>query len=263
MVIDFHAHAFADKIAETAMTKISTSVPQIIPSTDGTLGGLLEQMNKNGIAKSVVLPIATKPSQQEVVNNWAASVMSDRVNSFGSIHPEADDALEMLENIKNLGLYGIKLHPDYQDFFADEKRLFPIYQKCSELKLPIVFHVGFDPVSPNIIHGTPKMFAEVLNEFPDLCVILAHLGGMNMWDDVEKYLVGKDVYFDVSMCFTEISDCQFKRILKNHGSEKLLFATDIPWDIPQRPLQKLHEFALPKNDLDNILYKNAQKILGV
>ena len=79
--------------------------------------------------KGVVLPIATKPTQQTIINDWAAQQQDEILYCYGSVHPDAPDVLEELERIRQLGLHGIKLHPDYQGFFADEPRMLPIYRR--------------------------------------------------------------------------------------------------------------------------------------
>ena len=89
MLIDFHTHAFADSIAERAMAKLENTLKvsgrwEEPPATDGTVSGLLRKMDGCGIDRSVILPIATKPSQQKTINDWAADVMSDRLICFGS-----------------------------------------------------------------------------------------------------------------------------------------------------------------------------------
>ena len=131
MVIDFHTHAFSDKIVEKAMGSL-VETSGIKPYTDGSVKGLLEHMDKCGVDKSVILPIATKPAQQKIINSWANEIMSDRIYPFGSVHPDAEDICEELERIKELGLYGVKLHPDYQNFMADEEKakdlLISLYQ---------------------------------------------------------------------------------------------------------------------------------------
>ncbi|MDR1674622.1 MAG: amidohydrolase family protein [Oscillospiraceae bacterium] len=266
MVIDFHTHAFADKIAEKAMGRLSLFADCTVPVTDGTLSDLLDKMDESGIDRAVVLSIATKPSQHKIVNRWAAEIQNSRFYSFGSVHPDGDDALETLEHIKELGLYGVKLHPDYQDFFADEERIFPIYQKCSELGLPVSFHAGFDPISPDTIHATPAMFAKVLKEFPKLTAILAHMGSMRLWDEVEKELAGKtgvNVYFDTSAVSEEIHPEQFKRIVRAHGPDRILFATDMPWDCPKRLLKLVKSCGFSAEDEEKILYKNALELLNI
>lgn len=273
MIIDFHVHAFSEKIVERAMeqlvktlTKATKYLPETAknePCTDGTLGDLIAKMDKYSIDKGVLLPIATKPSQQRVVNDWAKESESDRILPFGSVHPDAEDALNELERIKKMGLYGVKLHPDYQEFMVDEERLFPIYEKCIELNLPILFHAGFDPISPEKVHAMPDAFARIMDRFPDITMVLAHFGGMLKWDMVEEYLIGRkgNLYFDISTVTCYLSDKQAERMIKKHGSERILFATDMPWDCPQNIISLVERLNLSDEDRENIFYSNAQRLL--
>lgn len=268
MYIDFHTHAFADAIAERAISKlentlIESGLDSPPPATRGTVRELAEKLDEWGIDKAVILPIATKPSQQTVINNWAKEIQSDRLCCFGSVHPEAEDALEELERIKSLGLKGVKLHPDYQGFYADEERLFPIYRKCAELGLPVILHAGLDAMSMDCIHCTPQMSARVLEAVPEMTLILAHLGGNFCWNDVEKYLVGKNVYLDTAYIEGNISDEQALRIFRNHGTDKILFASDCPWHPSCRERSLIERIPLTENERENISHKNAERLLGL
>lgn len=264
MLIDFHVHAFADSIAARAMEKLSNTA-KIIPHTDGTVADTVKKQKEWGIGLGVLLPIATKPSQQNTINNWAAEVGRnfEEIIPFGSVHPYAEDALEELERIKALGLKGIKLHPDYQGFFIDDPKAFRIYEKCAELSLPVVFHAGFDAVSPDVIHALPKASLNAHRAVPQMTMILAHMGGARCWDDVEQFLVGEDIYFDISFTAGEISSEQAKRIIKNHGADKILFASDCPWSCPLSEINLIECLGLSDAEKEMIYHKNAEKLLGL
>lgn len=264
MIIDFHTHAFSDKIVEKAMKNL-TSTSGIKPYTNGTLNDLLKHMDETGVDISVVLPIATKPSQQDIINSWAAEIKSEKIYPFGSVHPDADNACEMIDKIKELGLYGIKLHPDYQNFFPDEKKTYRIYEKCQQLKMPIAFHAGFDPLSPEIVHGTPKAFAQIHKDFPELIMILAHLGGMYRWEQVERYIAGNDgeIYLDISFTAGEIGSGILKRIIDKHGTDRILMASDCPWDNPANEIKMINSLDLKQEEKEKILFKNAAKLLNI
>lgn len=260
--IDFHVHAFADKIAHRTVESLA-EVAWVKPATDGTLAQTEQTMQSWGVDGFVVLSIATKPSQHLVCNNWAASVKSDHVFPFGSVHPDGEDALAELERIKSLGLYGIKLHPDYQHFFVDEERLFPIYRKCGELGLPILFHAGLDPVSPDEIHCTPEMAAKILDKFPDTQMILAHLGGNALWDEVETTLAGQfdNLWMDTSLTGTFVEEEQLGRIIQKHGVDKILLASDCPWDTTDKTIAKIRRLGLSPDEEHAIFAGNAERIL--
>ena len=194
MRIDFHTHCFPDKIAAKAVDKLSFASGGLIPHTDGTVTGLRTSMAAGGVDASVVLSIATNAHQQKSVNDFAASINNGQdVFAFGSVFPDAEDALDELERIKALGLKGVKLHPDYQGFFVDDPKMKPIYQKISSLGLITVFHAGSDYGFPPPYGGTPERMATALSWF-DAPVVAAHWGGVNYNEDVLELLCGRDIY---------------------------------------------------------------------
>lgn len=266
MIIDFHTHAFADVIAQKAISRLE-SVCNTKAFSDGTVAGLCTFLEKNNIDKAVILPIATKPTQQTTINNWAKDIMSqnDRLICFGSIHPDAPDVMDEISRIKSLGLKGIKLHPDYQDFFIDDDKMYPIYEKCAELNLPVIFHAGFDPLSPDLIHATPQRSAKAFAKVPQMTMILAHFGGMECFDDVEQYLAGLkgNLYFDTAFISGRISKEQTERIIKKHGSDRILLGSDFPWHETMSELDFIKSLDLPDEDKNAIIYKNAQRLLNL
>ncbi len=264
MVIDFHVHAFDEKVAERAIKKLEDTVNHSA-YTRGTVGEMLEKFDEWGVDKGVLLPIATKPSQQTFLNNWSKAQQNERVISFGSIHPDSEDALSELERIKALGLKGVKLHPDYQDFIIDEERLFPIYEKCAELDLPVIFHGGFDAVSPENIHAKPENTARAFKAVPQMTMIIAHLGGMRMWDEVEKYLVGLEgeLYFDTALIAGNCPLEQFERIVKNHGADRILLASDCPWHKSSQELEMIRQANFSDEEKELIIHRNAERILKI
>lgn len=262
-LVDFHAHAFPDAIAERTLKKLS-EIANAAPFTDGTLSDTREKQKESGVTLTVIQQIATKPSQQMTVNNWAAANQKDGLVFFGSVHPDAEDAVSELSRIKEIGLKGVKLHPDYQEFFVEDKRVFPLYAEMQRLGLPLLFHAGRDPLSPDLVHATPKGISEVAKAFPKLTVIAAHLGGMERSDDVERYLVGlPNVYFDLSMAHTFADPAQAERIVKAHGTDHVLFATDLPWGTAKLTLDYMAQLHLSEEEKEQIRWKNAYRILEI
>ena len=136
MLIDFHTHAFPQKIAQRAINTLSHASGGLQPQTDGTLASLKEQMRLDGVDISVVQSIATNPTQQSNVNSFAIEInQDDAIIAFGSVHPDAPDALDELERIKDAGIKGVKFHPDYQHFYVDDEKMISIYKKISSLGL--------------------------------------------------------------------------------------------------------------------------------
>ena len=263
MVIDFHTHCFSDKIADKAMERL-TAISQYRPHTPGTLKGLKESMARAGIDVSVVLNIATNPGQVANVNNWAIeSNREEGIVSFGSVHPEYKDFKAEIKRLSANGVRGLKFHPDYQKFFVDEKEYFPIYEAAACEGLIMQFHCGKDLGLRDVLHCTPERFIKVVNAFPGAVIIGAHLGGQGMWDEVFAHLIGKEVYLDTSFGFKFMTQAEIDRVLDGHNTDKILFATDAPWQDQKTEAEEMREFVSDKALLDKILYKNAARLLGL
>jgi len=264
MIIDFHTHIFPDNIAEKTI-KFLEEECNSKAFTNGTLNALKESMKEAAIDISVVLPVVTKPSQYDTVNSFAAAIGGkDGIISFGGIHPDCVDCEQKLRRIKDLGLKGIKLHPDYQKTFIDDPKMVNLIRQAVLLDLIVIIHAGIDIGLPDPVHCPPERTANMLNQidYENARIVLAHMGGYSMWDDVEKYLVGKNVWFDTSYCLGKIDDGQFIRIVRNHGVRRILFATDSPWDGQKLALDYIRTVGLTDEELEIILYKNAERLLG-
>lgn len=261
MVIDFHTHVFPDKIVKNALRILSQKSGDLDPVTDGTIEGLKQYAIANQIDRSVVLNIASNPKQQKNVNDFAIGINGGSIISFGSVFPLADDALDELVRIKNAGLKGIKLHPDYQEFYVDDERVFPVYRKAAELGLITVFHAGIDIGIFEPIYCTPQRLARALPIFNGGTVVAAHFGGYLMWYEVEKYLVGQDIYFDTAFCYGRMPHLQGKRIVERHGVDRILFGSDIPWSDPMSEMRLPKCWGLADHEVAKILGGNAQRLL--
>ncbi len=142
-------------------------------------------MRENDITYSVILPVVTKPSQFETVNKYACSITGkDGIISFGGIHPDTDDYTQKLDRIKEMGLLGIKLHPDYQKTFIDDQKMIKVVQYAVDLDLIVVIHSGQDIGLPDPVHCTAKRAATMLGQIKgkNPKIVLAHTGGYEDWD---------------------------------------------------------------------------------
>lgn len=263
MLIDFHTHCFPEKIAEKAVEKLSFASGGLIPYTNGTVTGLKESMAKNSVDISVVLSIATNATQQKNVNDFAAQLNCDsKLVAFGSVFPDAPDALDELRRIKELGLKGVKLHPDYQGFNVDDPKMKPIYKEISRIGLITVFHAGFDYGFAPPYGATPEKLLKALSWFKSP-VIAAHWGGINCNEGVLDLLCGRDIYFDTSFGYSMLPRYYAQKIIEKHGTDKILFGTDTPWHTPEMEQRLLDNLGLSKTDADKITHLNAKKLLDI
>ena len=212
MIIDFHTHVFPDELAAKAMSSMLKNLDNLYtPINDGTIGGLIKNMDAWGIDISVVQPVITKQSQVRKMNLWAQSICSDRIISFGGIFPHHEDYKKDIDFVVELGLKGLKFHAEYQNFVVDDQRMLQIYDYALSKGLIIVHHAGADPSMKMPYKSSPKQFAKIVDALQGGTIVAAHFGGHAQWDEVEEHLAGKDIYLDTSMCW-----CVDHFIRQNH-----------------------------------------------
>ncbi len=269
-LIDFHTHAFPDSLAPRALASLIDGVHRSdIPFddtaySDGTAGGLSNNMKRCGVDMSVLLPVATKPAQTEGINSWADKVAEKFGNiiSFGAVYPD-ENSFFRLERLAAQGKKGIKLHGDFQHFYADEDRMIPVYRKCAELGLIVVMHCGVDCSSPHDVHTTPEMMARVLDRVSGVRFILAHMGGVMTEDRAVRLLAGaENVMFDTAYTAGRLSAEKMTELIGSFGADKVLFASDSPWDDPARIYELIMKTDLSEHEKELVFHMNAERILG-
>ena len=261
MLIDFHIHAYADEIADRAVQKLRDTANCEV-YTNGRIDDTKDKLRQWGIDYGVLLPVATKPTQQTTINNWAISQQKDNILAFGTVHPDSEDVQSELERIAESGLHGVKLHPDYQGHFMFEPCMQEIYKKCGELGLPVIIHMGYDPVSDMTYHAMPCDLAEMAEKYPDCTFIGAHMGGMGNWERVLHYV--KDcgnIYFDTAFCAKYMPDEMFMRMFEAYGEDRILFASDLPWSNPNDEIAMISRMPISDTAKEKIFYKNAARLL--
>ncbi len=252
MVIDFHTHAFPDKIAAGALSSLTENTHRFAdvygesrPHHNGTLAGLAASSRAGGIGISLILPIATSPKPSHSINDFAA--LADKqpgLRSFGSVHPRSPAWREELERLKMLGLLGIKLHPEYQGCYVDEPETVEVVKTAGTLGLVVVFHAGVDVGMEPPFHCTPERAVRLREAAPGTRIVLAHLGGDWMWEEALSILGGMNFYFDTSRAIPEHPDRWdfFGDFIRAVGPDRVLFGTDSPWTEQKAAVDQTREF---------------------
>lgn len=264
MRIDFHTHIFPDKIAPQTI-KFLSEKGNVTPHGEATLSAIKTDMKDRGIDISVILPVATLPKQTYSINRTAKELDGkDGIVYAGAIHPDNENIEEILDDIKASGLYGIKIHPDYQGVYFDDPKYIKIMKAAAERGLMITTHAGVDIGYPEDVHCTPDMVLKVLDELKGIIdnkLILAHMGGCDLADEVIEKLAGKPVYFDTSFVLDRYPE-KCEEIIKKHGADKILFATDYPWSDGVQFIEIINGFDLSDTDKEKIFSLNALKLIG-
>ncbi|NLH17439.1 MAG: amidohydrolase family protein [Phycisphaerae bacterium] len=261
-IIDFHAHAFPDAVADSAMAKLQAEVPHVPCYLDGKIDSLLYSMDDAGVETSVLCCIATRPKQYESILSWCRQIRSDRIVPFPSVHPADPEAVERIGQIAAEGFKGIKMHPYYQEYILDEPRLMPLYDRMCREGLILVVHTGFDIAFERIDRGGPERILRVTEVFPELKLVTTHLGAWEQWDRVEEILIGRKMYMDISYAIDFLGKDKARDLIVRHPADRVLFGTDSPWDDQRRCVQIVRDMNLGTERESLLLGGNARRLLA-
>ena len=268
MIIDFHTHIFPDKIAKITVDKLQ-ELSNNTPYTDGSEKGMRDALKRAKADIAVALPVLTKPTQFDSVLRFALEVNS-RFNlsdggilSFAGMHPKCDDIREKMKLLKENGIKGVKIHPDYQGTFIDDDGYIEILKCAKDYDLIVVTHSGVDDGYKDMpVRCPPELVKKVIKKVNHDKFVLAHYGAHKQWEQVYDILAGENVYFDTAFTLHEIDKDLFIKILDKHGDDKVLFATDCPWRDIRDDVSIINSFNIKEETKDKIFYKNALKLLG-
>ncbi|MDR1905415.1 MAG: amidohydrolase family protein [Clostridiales bacterium] len=267
-MIDFHAHIYPDSLAGGVIQKLglAAGITGLMPSTDGTKTNTIKYFGENGVDKFVVLNIATREKQHKNVNDFAIELNKEpEIISFGSVYPTSDTFETELLRLKEAGIKGIKLHPEYQDFEINDKRAYRVYEMCRELDFIISFHAGYDLAYMHRLNCSAEKAREVVDDFPHNKFVFAHFGGYMIFDSVLEHLAGENVFFDTS--FVSARDKEYipviNKMINKHGAERFLFGSDTPWMHVKKSSEFIDMLDLSDSEKEKIFDKNAAELLGI
>lgn len=260
-IIDCHCHVYPDKIADKAVESIRNFY-DIDMGYDGRSSTLIEQGKRNGIKHYIVFSVATTPKQVRSINSFIADTVAENgglMTGLGSLHPDSDDIETDYEHLKELGLKGVKLHPDFQKIAIDDKRCEKIYELCRG-ELPVLLHTG----DCRYDFSNPDRLAKILKKYPDLTVIGAHFGGWSVWDEaVSKLSDYSNLYVDCSSSLYDMTAEKTEGIIRAYGADRVLFGTDFPMWSYEEELRRFSEIRLTDDETEKILYKNAVRLFDI
>ena len=257
---DTHTHIFPAKIAEKAVEFLENYYHHRWPGK-GDIADLLAGMDAAGVSMSLIFSCATKPEQVIPANDFLAAVQNEnaeRFYAFGTLHPDFRDLAGEIRRMKELGLHGIKIHPDFQHIYINEPKMMRIYELAGD-DFPVMIHMG----DRHADFSSPWRLANVLDALPEIKVIAAHFGGYSEWDEVERHLVGRNVWFDTSSTFWELPAENARKIALAHGTDKILFGSDYPASMPAQAIADVLTMDLSKEDNEKRFYGNAEKLFGL
>ena len=270
-VIDAHVHLYPDKIAAVVTPSLASRFGNP-PAFDGTVSGCIAHGIANGITASINLPVSTKPDSVPNTNRfWSAYAPHDAQSAFkgngsvvyslASFHPLVADKTGEVERIAAAGFTGIKFHPEYQLFDFNDKSMDDTWAAMAECGLAAYLHAGGERVFKPPYHSTPSDIALLQRRFPALKIIAAHLGGFGMWDEAFEVLAGSSVYLDLSHTFFWMDTAQILAFIHKHGTNRILFGSDAPWQDPHDVLEAFLALPLSDSERKAVCFDNASRLL--
>ena len=246
-VINSHCHVYPSKIAAKAVMGIRDFY-DLHMSLNGTVDDLIEDGNKVGVVHYLIHSVATTPKQVQSINEFISFEVSNHpglFTGFGTLHPDSEDIEGDLDHIIELGLKGVKVHPDFQQFALNEERAFKMGEAINERGLPIMIHCGDE-------------------EFPDLTVIGAHFAGWSMWEKATEELAGTpNLIVDCSSSLYALSPETARDLIHAYGADRVLWASDFPMWESVSEMEMFNKIDLTDEERNMILYENAAKLLGL
>jgi hypothetical protein len=277
--IDFHTHPLLVREMIGRHPELARAARETfyIGNNFQPLESFLLELDLSGLEQAVVLPIDATTARNATVytNDQIAELckMSPRLIGFASVDPHQQDAAAKLETaVRGLGLRGLKLAPGMQQFFADDRMAYPIYEKAQELGIPILFHAGmsWEPGS-RLQFGHPMRFENVAADFPGLKIVLAHLAWPWVVDAVALALKYPNLYLDTSALYFDnpkdfihfamnhqVPLTVFERSLRN----QLVFGSNYPRVEIKNMARAVRGVGLSDECLDLVFRTNAEKLLG-
>jgi uncharacterized protein len=201
----------------------------------------------------------------------------DRLIGFLSVDPTQDGWQDELhDGHQRLGLRGIKLLPMYAGFYPAEERLDPLWQYASKHQLPVLLHTGTTFVSQAPLECTlPRHIDTVARRFPDVKIIMAHLGHPYEGECIAVIRKHDHVYADISaLHYRPFQFYHSLMLVQEYGVwHKLLFGTDYPFTTVNATLETLGQlntmFAtsdagrLSMQSIDEMIHRDTLGILGL
>jgi uncharacterized protein len=297
LIIDAHVHTYPtaavgqSALQGTGRTKDSGTLEELLPLMDK--GGISYTCQANmtptfdmKMAAVKNLPPGSVKGEAEINagvvdrmkrrNAWTCRVAQENKRLIPLISVDilqsAEEMIAEIDEKFKMGAKGLKLHPMANRVFPYDRRLWPAYARARDLNLPVLFHSGKAEIigMADKEYAQPKNFEPVLEGFPGLKIILAHLGKGFLDETVEIGRKYKNVYFDTCAIFPGFAlDPHFRSgaeaadFLRTVGVQKIFFGSDWPWLDPLLCIEQIKGLGLNEEEMRGILGENAAKVFAI
>ena len=232
------------------------------------------------VEAAVVLAFAAPAVGFDVPNEYVADYVRahpEKLIGFASVDPNDPEAPDQLEHaVTELGLRGLKLGPIYQHFDPLGSAAFAVYEVAERLGLPVIWHQGTTFVrDAPLIHARPVLLDEVATRFPDLRIVVAHLG--HPWIEEAMATIRKHPNLFADISALESRPWQYYNGMLaayEYGvTDRLLLGTDYPFSTIERTLEGLRSInrfvggttlpTIPEDVVEGIIHRDSLALLGL
>ena len=282
MIIDFHTHIFPDNVCARIVEGMSRD-GGIVHYTDGSSAQLAASMKACAIDYSIDLPVATRVDQVEKINSRMIrqkdELFAMGIIAFGCMHPDYEDYKKEILRLKDAGIAGIKLHPAYQGADLNDIRYKRIIGAISDAGMITLAHTGWDIGYVQHNYASVDMLLDIIDDVAPEHFVAAHMGGWSSWPEITNHLLGAPIWMDcacslgVNMARTDVDNDkpimyphnllpeQFVHMVRRHGEDRVLFASDSPWQDQSHYLQIVRSCGLSPEEQDKVLGANAAALV--
>ncbi len=264
-VFDIHTHTYPEAIAERACISLGKFYDFPVPG-EGTYAHLESQAKDNNVGGYLLFSVATNAHQVEKVNSSIAALAElsrshgFKTVGFAGMHQDFENFEGEINRAWDLGLRGVKIHPDIQGVNIDDPKLLPLYEILQAKDMPLYLHMGDN--RPQYQFSSADKLSNVLRMFPRLQVVAAHLGGYMAWETAVPLLAGREnVWYDTSSAVWAMTSEYAEQIIRKLGTENVMFGTDYPVMNTKEELDRFFKIRLTDRERENILWNNAIRFL--
>jgi predicted TIM-barrel fold metal-dependent hydrolase len=272
MIVDCHT-----QIRDPSIPLDSAAAPRAQPAAQTEAARHLEAVNS--VDRVIVLAFKSRYLETEVPNRLVADYVrrySAKMVGFAGIDPTERGWMEELRIAQEeLNLKGVMVSPSMQNYHPLDTRAMRLYGECVRRGLPVVFEQKHSSPAAKLEFGRPLLLDEVAREFPELRIVISHLG--YPWIEETVVLLGKHrhVYADIAGLHRQ-QWLTYNALLTAHECgvmDKLLFASDFPHRAPAECIEALYSInqishgtnlkTIPREQLRGIVERDALPLLGV
>ena len=258
-IVDVHTHVYPDKISQKATESVGQFYNIPMEALEGSVSRLMALRDGTDITHNVICSVAVKPATVTSINDFISRACGEWEGLLGlaAMHQDFEDPETELARARELGLLGVKLHPDTQRVNMDDPRIMRVCEICERLGLALLVHCG----DYRYDYSHPSRMKHILHEFPQLRVCAAHFGGWSVQDLALEYLEDERCFLDMSSSMKYLGMRRTRELCEIYGADRMMFGSDFPMWNPASELEKFRALGFSAADYEKMCWHNAERWL--